>query len=321
MHTDELTGDLLGAVSRTFATSIRVLPAGLREPMAVAYLLARTSDTIADSGAVTTDVRERRLDDFAALVAAGTDPARVAAIQADIQPSQPGERGLVAALPAVLGRFEALPPRDLAETRSLLATIIAGQRSDLVAFSDPRHVTALPDARALEAYTQAVAGSVGEWWTRMGCRHFGRYSDRAESELVPLGSALGRALQLVNILRDMPADLRAGRCYLPADELRAVGVEPARLRDDPGSAQPVFAAWSARARRLLDDGRAYIRAVRPSRARFACYVPWRLAEQTLDLMERRPPLATAQRVKVSRGAVRVTLLRACAAALGNWPWD
>lgn len=319
MQTDDLTGELLASVSRTFAVSIRVLPAALREPMGVAYLLARTSDTIADSAGVAAAVRAGRLDDFGRLLAAGRDPALVAAIQSDIRPAHPGERALVAALPGVLDRFAALPTRDRAETLALLTTIAAGQRGDLLAFADPAHVAALPDARALEAYTQAVAGSVGEWWTRMCGRHFRRYADRPESELVPLGAALGRALQLVNILRDMPADLRAGRCYLPADELRAAGAEPARLRDDPVSAQPVFAAWSARARRLLADGRDYIRAVRPWRARYACYVPWRLAEQTLDLMQRRPPLATTDRVKVSRRAVRGTLFRGCAAAISDWP--
>jgi farnesyl-diphosphate farnesyltransferase len=319
MPTDDLTGELLASVSRTFAVSIRVLPAALREPMGVAYLLARTSDTIADSAGVAAAVRTRRLDDFGTLLEAGTDPALVTAIQADIQPAPPGERALLAALPRVLDRFAALPPPDRQETLDLLATIVAGQRSDLLAFADPGHVAALPDARALEAYTQAVAGSVGEWWTRTCGRHFRHYSERAESELVPLGAALGKALQLVNILRDMPTDLRAGRCYLPADELRAAGTAAARLRDDPVSAQPVFAAWSARARGLLRDGRDYIRAVRPWRARFACYVPWRLAEQTLDLMQRRPPLATVERVKVSRSAVRGTMLRACAVAIGDWP--
>lgn len=319
MQTDDLTGELLASVSRTFAVSIRVLPASLREPMGVAYLLARTSDTIADSAGVAAAVRAGRLDDFGRLLAAGGDPALVAAIQADIRPAHAGERALLAALPGVLGRFATLPALDRTETRALLVTILAGQRGDLLAFADPAHVAALPDARALEDYTQAVAGSVGEWWTRMCGRHFRRYADRPEAELVPLGAALGRALQLVNILRDMPADLRAGRCYLPADELRAAGTDPARLRDDPGSAQPVFAAWSTRARRLLGAGRDYIRAVRPWRARYACYVPWRLAAQTLDLMQRRPPLAVAERVKVSRHAVRGTLVRGCLAAIADWP--
>src|SRR6184192_1177574 len=44
--------ELLKPVSRSFYLSIRLLPRALREPVALAYLLARTSDTIADSSAV-----------------------------------------------------------------------------------------------------------------------------------------------------------------------------------------------------------------------------------------------------------------------------
>lgn len=319
MKPDDVTGDLLRKVSRTFSLSLRALPAVLREPMGVAYLLARTSDTIADAAEPAADVRARRLEEFAALLRSGADPHAIAAIQRDIRPDHPGERELVAALPRVLERFAALPPDDRRETLALLATIVSGQAGDLRAFTDPGRVTALPDAAALETYTHAVAGSVGEWWTRMGYRHLARYSDRPEGELLPLGAALGKALQLVNILRDMPADLRAGRCYLPEDELRAAGVDPAGLRAAPTAAQPVFERWERRARDLLHDGGDYIRAVRPGRVRFACYVPWRLAARTLDLMAAAPPLATSRRVKVSRGTVRGTLVRGLAAAFADWP--
>lgn len=319
MPPDDLTGDLLRSVSRTFAVSIRAMPARLREPMAVAYLLARTSDTIADADGPAIDVRAGRLADFTALLRDGGDPGLVAGIRRDIQPTHAGERALVAALPRVLTRFEALPAADRRETLGLLDTIVAGQTGDLRAFPDPARVTALPDAGALEAYTHAVAGSVGEWWTRMCLRHLPRYATRDATELVPLGTALGKALQLVNILRDMPVDLRAGRCYLPAEQLRAVGVEPESLRDDPTAAQPVFDRWSGRARELLRAGGDYIRAVRPARVRFACYVPWRLAGATLDLMESHPPLATLDTVKVSRGTVRSAMLRGLVAAFTNSP--
>src|SRR5205085_7037550 len=39
----------------------------------------------------------------------------------------------------------------------------------------------------------------------------------------------GRALQLTNVLRDVPRDLRAGRCYLPRAELAARGLAPEDL--------------------------------------------------------------------------------------------
>jgi len=53
--------------------------------------------------------------------------------------------------------------------------------------------------------------------------------------------------------------------------------------------------------------------------RFACYVPWRLAGQTLDLVAATPPLETTTRVKVSRTQVRVTLSRGLWAAVSDRP--
>ena len=319
MNPDDVTGDLLRAVSRTFYLSIRILPAALRETMGVAYLLARTSDTIADSEGAAVSVRLRRLEEFGKMLHSGASQQFIGYIQRDIQPAHAGERVLIAELPRVLTRFGAFRPWEWKETVELLTNIIQGQSNDLRAFPDPETVAALPDAYTLEDYTYLVAGCVGEWWTRMSYHHFPRYSDRSEQDLMPLAASFGKALQLVNILRDMPADLRAGRCYLPADELQSAGADPATLLDDPDSAQPVFDAWMEKARGFLDEGREYIRSIRPWRVRFACYVPWRLAKKTLDLMAANPPLLSDEKVKVSRGMVYGTMLRGLVAAFSNLP--
>src|SRR5437868_13086051 len=60
---------LLKPVSRSFYLSIRLLPRALREPVALAYLLARTSDTIADSNAMSAEKRIELLDRFARAIA------------------------------------------------------------------------------------------------------------------------------------------------------------------------------------------------------------------------------------------------------------
>ena len=319
MNPPDVTRDLLRSVSRTFYFSVRILPAALREAMGVAYLLARTSDTIADSESAPVPMRLRRLEEFGKMVQSGPTPQFIGNVQRDIQPAHEGERTLIAALPRVMERFGAFKPWEWKETLDLLSNIIRGQSNDLRAFPDPAQITALPDADSLEDYTYLVAGCVGEWWTRMSYHHFKHYSARTEQELMPLASAFGKALQLVNILRDMPADLRAGRCYLPADELQTAGADPASLLDNPAAAQPVFEAWLAKARGYLDNGRDYIRAVRPWRIRFACYLPWRLAVKTLDLMAVTSPLGSVEKVKVSRGMVYGTMCRALIAAFSNAP--
>src|SRR5207237_10926522 len=61
--------ELLKPVSRSFYLSIRLLLRALREPVALAYLLARTSDTIADSNAMPAEKRIELLDRFARAIA------------------------------------------------------------------------------------------------------------------------------------------------------------------------------------------------------------------------------------------------------------
>ncbi len=46
-----LLGPLLKGVSRSFYLTLRILPAGMRDPVGLAYLLARAAGTIADTGA------------------------------------------------------------------------------------------------------------------------------------------------------------------------------------------------------------------------------------------------------------------------------
>ena len=49
---DDLLKDLLRSVSRSFYLTLRVLPKSIRPQIGLAYLLARATDTIADTDAV-----------------------------------------------------------------------------------------------------------------------------------------------------------------------------------------------------------------------------------------------------------------------------
>jgi len=72
----ELLRDLLSQVSRSFYLSLKWLPAAVRDPISLAYLLARTSDTIADTPWLPTEQRLDSLETFASRIA-GTDSSRL----------------------------------------------------------------------------------------------------------------------------------------------------------------------------------------------------------------------------------------------------
>lgn len=315
-RTDSEFATLLASVSRTFYLTIRILPREVRAPVGLAYLLARASDTIADSSDSPVEIRLRHLARFAESVAGG-ERSHLAETAATLSSPHRGERALLASLVGCIDRLEALPPFDRNAIQAVLARIIRGQTLDLERFAQPGTVTALPDAAALEEYTYLVAGCVGEFWTRLCAHHLPRYSRLSMETLEPLARDFGKGLQLVNILRDLPADLRSGRCYLPANELAAAGADPAAL--DPRAARPVFFRWHSRAADLLEAGRRYIIAVRPARIRAGCFIPWHLAIKTLQLLETQPPLESEPRLKVSRAAVRRSVLLAMLAAFTNHP--
>lgn len=81
--------------------------------------------------------------------------------------------------------------------------------------------TRYADWKALSRYTFGVAGAVGGWMTRLFGIHDADTLNRAH--------ALGHAMQLTNILRDVGEDLDMGRLYLPTVLLEKHGFTSADL--------------------------------------------------------------------------------------------
>jgi farnesyl-diphosphate farnesyltransferase len=300
----DLAGPLLRSVSRSFYLTIRLLPEKLRAPIGLAYLLARASDTIADSPGAPAPVRREHLAAFREMIRE-ENTGDLAALQTAIASPHRGEQELIAQLPSCLDWLRSQPEFDRGAIVAVLEKIIHGQTLDLERFPGRSEVRALPNAAALEEYTYLVAGCVGEFWTQLCAHHVPRYSDLPLDSLSQLGVDFGKGLQLVNILRDIQADLADGRCYLPCD--------------DPARAASVFPQWHVRATLLLDSGRRYILAIRPARIRAGCFLPWYLGERTLRLLHQQSPFETPQKIKVPHSTVRTGLFLALLAAFTAWP--
>lgn len=92
-----------------------------------------------------------------------------------------------------------------------------------------------PTFEALAEYCRRVASTVGLICVEI----FGYHNPSTREYAVNLGMAL----QLTNIVRDVAADLRRGRVYLPEDDLRRFGVSEEQLR--AGSPTPEMRALLA----------------------------------------------------------------------------
>ena len=302
----DLRGRVLRSVSRSFYLSLRILPAALRDPLSLAYLLARATDTIADTSEPPVALRTEALARLAAAIqgAAGSETAAelresFAALQKD-----EAERALIEQLPALLGWLDELEAGDREEVRNVLEKINQGQRLDLERFSGNAEIRALPTAAERDEYTYLVAGCVGEFWTRLCFAHVKKFTERSEAEMRELGRQYGQGLQLINILRDAGDDLRNGRCYFPVDELQEAGLSPGEVLRDPERAEAVFAKWREKAKHGLEAGIAYAVAIRNRRVRFATVLPALIGARTLALLREAGARALTQRVKVPRSEVR-----------------
>jgi len=307
---DRLRGPILRSVSRSFYLSLRILPGPLRDPLSLAYLLARATDTIADTPEPPAELRIEALRNLASVIQGATPREAAASIRDSFAPlqSNEAERALIDALPAALEWLELLDERDRREVREVLEKINRGQMLDLERFGASAGIQALPTASALDEYTYLVAGCVGEFWTRICFAHVRNFSDRPEPAMLALGVQYGKGLQFINILRDAGSDLREGRCYLPAEELDLLGLAPDEILTNPGRADPVIHHWRDKAERELAAGLEYACAIRSWRVRVATALPALIGARTLSLLRAAGPEVFAHKVKVTREEVREIVL-------------
>ena len=313
--TDELLGDLLRQVSRSFYLSLAILPRPLREPLGLAYLLARAADTVADTRLIARPERIRHLDTLRrAYTGASAETPAVARACAPHQ-AHAAEQRLLERLDAVLAAVAALPTSDRERVRAVLVTITDGMLFDLERFpgEDARGIAALETLEDLDRYTYLVAGCVGEFWTELHLAHRPRLAGWDAAAMRATGVRFGKALQMTNVLRDVPSDLAQGRCDLPARELTALGVAPADLLTPTGAARarPLLSRLLGLALAHYDAAWRYTLAIPRLewRMRLACAWPLLIGQATLEALAAHPNPLAAPPVKIPRAAVRAILAR------------
>ena len=320
---------ILRGVSRSFDLSIRLLPAALQAPVAVGYLLARATDTVADTTALPLAERQILLDRMTQAIAttdqsANTTAETLAKNRSELsrltlafaaQQTNPNERALLQALPECLPLLHILSEADQASVRGVLGHITRGQQLDMTRFGPG--LNALHTEAELADYTWLVAGCVGEFWTELCGRHLPGYARLPQAEMMRFGREYGMGLQRLNILRDAGADLADGRCYWPAETLAHAGLTPAVLAQAAQTADantlhalaPLYGQWLDHTQSQLACGMRYALALKPLRLRLASALPALIGARTVALLRQAGPAALNQRVKMPRHEVSALLWR------------
>ncbi|MEO6952764.1 MAG: squalene/phytoene synthase family protein, partial [Polyangia bacterium] len=297
------------------------------EQVKTAYLVARAADTIADTRLLPAARRLQLLDVLKAALFADADRHGIRheieallPVLGDRALGSDAERELLQRIAEVLEVLVGFQDADRQRAEKVLATLITGMERDLQRFpnaqpGEPAPVpVALDTLSDLDEHTYYAAGCVGEYWTLMCAAHVPGLERLARPDFVARGVRLGKALQLVNVLRDIPADLAEGRCYLPAAMLDEVHVRPSDLvaLGDPSSvalrrrAAPVIEALRQRALEHVDAAFPYVLAIPASqpRLRLAALWPLWIGLGTLEkIRDAADPLDPSTTIKISRNEV------------------
>ncbi len=295
----ELETEVLKGVSRSFYLSLRLLPRPMRRAAGIAYLLARTSDTIADSLVGSAEERISYLLDFLKQVR-GEIAAQAFPKHFHAGITDPREVILLLSHGEIMEALNGLESVEIALIHEVLETIVGGQILDLERFGNAGdELRSLKNADELEDYAWRVAGCVGLFWTRLGFLTMGeKFSTYPQVELEQWGVEYGKALQLVNILRDFPEDRRMGRCYLPVTDPK-----------DDAACFTEFKKWRKVALEKVAHGRAYAEKLQGWRLRLASGLPAAIAEETLERLDVKDLSALEPRVKISRNRLYRLILK------------
>lgn len=295
----QLETEVLKGVSRSFYLSLRLLPRPMRHAAGIAYLLARTSDTVADSVVGTAEERIESLLDYLKQVR-GEAPRQAFPENMYQGITDKREANLLRSHLEILQALRGLGSEEIKLIDEVLETIIGGQILDIERFGKAgSELAALKHPDELDDYAWRVAGCVGLFWTRLGFLKMGiKFSHHSQAELEQWAVEYGKGLQLVNILRDFQADRGMGRCYLPV----------ANPKDDAACFSE-FLKWRKVALDKVAYGRAYAGKLCGLRLRLASGLPAAIAEETLKSLDVGDLSALEPRIKISRSRLYSLILR------------
>jgi len=313
---------LLGQVSRSFGLSLRLLPASVRPVISLAYLLARTSDTLADASFVPAAQRQLALQAWLGAVALpleGGCEGRAPGLQAIFQTYRhadlpKAEWALLQRSTECLELLNKMSGQDQDTIRRVMDPIGKGQLLDLQRSLEP--LALLSTEEDLRTYTWQVAGCVGRFWTECLQSHLPGAFQLATEEMRALGEHYGCGLQRLNILLDAAQDLRSDRCYFPEQSLHSLGLTPQQLQQASlqGNAQilrqlmPLQTKGFDQVENALRDGLRYSCALNHWRLRLASALPALVGAASLNMLRQQPTLSLMQRLKWPRTSLQKHLV-------------
>lgn len=300
---------ILPRVSRTFALSIELLPASIRDAVRTAYLLCRIVDTIEDQPGLSLTVRAQLFDAFDGMLREH-EPGRFGdAASTWGLGGTAADAELCRGAGLVMAELRSLSPRQRAAIVPHVEEMSRGMRA-FSARADEAGTLRLGTMEELEEYCYYVAGTVGILLTNLFELEIQSLGSESKSALRSRAVEFGLGLQLTNIVKDVAQDYARGDCFLPQNLATRRGVDLGDLLNPKhrGAALGLL-------REICDHARGHLRSAQeytllwplPSgrAVRLFCAVPLGLALATLREVETGADTLCPGRVpKVSRQTVQ-----------------
>ena len=302
--------NLLKSTSRSFYPTLKYLPKKVRGQIGLLYLLARVADTIADSKHGDTEELLKLLRNYNDFTQGKSGKLPEFSSLAEIQ-DNPHEAELLRNVEDVVEGLQVYTEGDRERILECLDIIVSGQILDLERFGPANvegNISALNDNTELDDYTFRVAGCVGVFWTKMSLAHVISIPPEQEVEFYEKGIRFGKALQMINILRDIPEDLRFGRCYIPIQELTKHKMEPEDLLSPSNieKFRPLYDEYLDLTNEHLDAAIEYIKMIPETQFRLkaSCMLPVLIGQRTVTLLRDGNILDSTDRIKVTRDEIK-----------------
>jgi farnesyl-diphosphate farnesyltransferase len=307
---------ILPKVSRTFAPTIQRLPRALFLQATVAYLLCRVADTIEDSVILTIKQKQRLLEQYAHILEREHATCELTAFMSQISslPQEGADYDLVHNLPLILTVYNTFPQKVRRGMSTWVVEMISGMRKYVQAKNNSSQ-NFLKTLKDLDDYIYYVAGTVGNLVTTLFSHYSHHITHKVTNRLKKYAESVGKGLQLVNIIRDMPDDWKYNRSYMPNELLKKYDLTRQSIfdRQNLQQSKKMLDELIEIALAYLDAALQYIVAIPKAERsiRLSCILPLFWALQTLHTIKKNiNNFFKKERIKISRKIIRAELYRA-----------
>lgn len=219
------------------------MPKNMSRTFSCAYLICRAADSIADTDLISVDKRIKLIHDYPKMLETNDRDLLQEFKKAIPEKNNlhENERILLEHIDICLEAFKTLSPLHKKITLDVVNAVCKAMQWDLSYFpeSESGLLKASPSAARTELYCEHMGGEPGIFWAKL------LLNGKEDKTFMENGKKIGMALQITNILRDLPQDIKMGRIYLPLTDLTANDLMPQDLLEKKTykKLKPIIYKW------------------------------------------------------------------------------